>query len=800
MKRKSIISIFMFCIFLLSFNLFSLAADYPTEARFIWVSRWMYSSEKDVREIIQKASQTGFNGVFFQVRGNGTVYYKSKLEMVEERIGGDTATWDPLAVAIDEAHKNGMQLHAWVNTFPGWTGKKAPQSPKQLWNTHRDWFCVDKDGKLMELNGEYVVLSPGIPAVQDYLYNVFMEIVKNYDVDGLHLDYVRYFGSQYSYDSISLSRFKAQYGKTPEDAPAAWDNFRRQQVTDLVARLYKGIHETKPEVCLSAATWGDWDEGYNFYLQDAHGWLARGIIDFVCPMTYTHDPVVYQKNMESHMPNTHGRYIFPGVGIFTMKKAETMNRILSVSDQYPNPDGLKGNAYFDWTGIYKEDKEGNLNPTPMQKVLATERFKKVAQFPVFPWKYEKGNSTPILIDNLKNEPRIIHAREDFNIYADIQLNSNNLAVWKKQPAVFLVYSEEIFTPDYSWSDKQGLKVKTKSKIKGIIPMGPVPDSMMWVSRQPIQGEKAGSPYYCKVVAVDSKGNVFDSELDKVQFYYPAKPYLYKGAVGPSYLVSQFITMDNKSNIWFCDYKKNAIRIIDTKGNEKSFSGFTSIVDENNKVIPITAPSGLAKNPQGDIFVSWGTGTVGYIAKLDSNTGKGFKTWKLKYLPGDLDIDNHGNIFVIERVKSKWHAYSPEGMELEGSPYSINSSTDTQINRGIAVSSDGKKVYVISESQQNVMIFTGSIDSGRLNYNPDKDLTSVSGAAGAIDIDKQGNIYVSDLGNECIKVFTPDGKHFADLAGGNPPITKPRGVAITPDGRDVYIMEMGPGRILHWSKE
>ncbi len=776
------------------------AAELPTEARLLWVSRWMYSSENDVRDIIQKATQTGFNGVLFQVRGNGTAYYKSSFEPVEERIGGDTASWDPLAVAIDEAHKQGIQLHAWVNTYPGWTGKTPPKSPHQLWNAHRDWFCVDKDGKPMELKGDYVVLNPGNPEVKDHLYNVLMEIVEKYDVDGLHLDYVRYFGPQFSYDSISLSRFKSQYGMTPEQSPAQWDNFRRQQVTDLVERVYKGIKSKKPAVALSAATWGDWDEGYNFYLQDAHNWLAQGIIDFICPMTYTHDPSVYEKNMQSHMTNTHGRYIFPGVGIFTMKNVETMKGIMSVSEEYPNPDGLQGYTFFDWTGLYKNNKEGKSVPTDMQKELSLKSFKKSAIFPIFPWKYSQEDIKPILIKGLKNVPRILQPNDHFLIYADIQLNSNKLAQWHKQPAVFLVYSEDIFIPSYQWNDRKGLKIHSKSKIKGMKSMRSIPDSSMWSTLDSLKGEKPGVPYYFKVVAVDSRGNIYDSELYKVQFYYPGKPYVSKGAFGPSYQVAQFVTMDKKGQLWFCDYKTNAIRVIDPEGNDTPYSGITSILDSTNKVIPIKAPSGMASDSQGNIYVSWGAGSEGYFAKLDPLTGKSIKAWPIKYLPGDLDVDKNGHIFVIERIHPRWHVYSQEGMEMTGSPYVMNTAGSTQINRGLAVSPDSKNVYVISESQENVQVYTGNVINESIHYRFDNILTSVSGAAGAVDVDAQGLIYISDLGNECIKVFSSDGKRLADLVGGTPPVSKPRGVAVTPDGKDIYIMEMGPGRMIHWTRK
>src|ERR1041384_2417922 len=82
-----------------------------TEARLLWVSRWMYSNEQDVRTIVRNAKTTGFNMLLFQVRGNATAFYKSFFEPMDEQIGGDTATWDPLSVAVDESKKQGIQIH-----------------------------------------------------------------------------------------------------------------------------------------------------------------------------------------------------------------------------------------------------------------------------------------------------------------------------------------------------------------------------------------------------------------------------------------------------------------------------------------------------------------------------------------------------------------------------------------------------------------------------------------------------------------------------------------------------------------
>ncbi|NIN66992.1 MAG: family 10 glycosylhydrolase, partial [Anaerolineae bacterium] len=104
--------------------LFNQAQEPPTpmvEARALWVPRWSYSSETDVKNIVNKAAQANFNILFFQVRGQADAYYLSQYEPWADRLSGALGQdpgWDPLATAIDEAHAAGLQLHAYVNVYP----------------------------------------------------------------------------------------------------------------------------------------------------------------------------------------------------------------------------------------------------------------------------------------------------------------------------------------------------------------------------------------------------------------------------------------------------------------------------------------------------------------------------------------------------------------------------------------------------------------------------------------------------------------------------------------------------------
>jgi uncharacterized lipoprotein YddW (UPF0748 family) len=152
--------------------------------------------------------------------------------------------------------------------------------------------------------GGIYYLDPGNPDVQAYTTEVYLNVLRNYDVDGIHLDQVRYYEGdalRWGYNPASVARFNAQFGRDPSTQPAPddsrWIAWRRDQVTALVRRIYTQAKAIKPNVAVSAAVvaWGkgpqtaaDWEvqPAYAAVLQDWRGWLSQGIVDYLLPMDY----------------------------------------------------------------------------------------------------------------------------------------------------------------------------------------------------------------------------------------------------------------------------------------------------------------------------------------------------------------------------------------------------------------------------------------------------------------------------------------------------------------------------------
>jgi len=275
--------------------------------RAIWVTRFDYKTSDDVKKIVDNCADAGFNAVLFQVRGNGTAFYQSNLEPWAIELGGTDPGFDPLAVACDEAHARGVELHAYVNVMPAWRGTKPPENPEQLYNKHPEWFWYDQNGNRQALSSFYVSLNPCLPEVREYIVAVFEDLAKRYDIDGLHLDYIRFpneapaiprgSGLDYPRDARTLARYKEATGLTPDENAEAWNQWRTDCVSQLVADIHAMLRQTKPGAVLSASV-GARRENALHHFQDARSWMASGNLDVAILMNYTDSPDEFAQRID----------------------------------------------------------------------------------------------------------------------------------------------------------------------------------------------------------------------------------------------------------------------------------------------------------------------------------------------------------------------------------------------------------------------------------------------------------------------------------------------------------------------
>jgi uncharacterized lipoprotein YddW (UPF0748 family) len=275
------------------------------EARALWVSRFEYSTAASIAAIMTDAKIANLNIVYFQVRGVADALYRSNVEPCSIRLCsklGGTPTWDPLEVAVKEAQDRGIQLHAWINAFTGWTPTSTATcnalvesdagNPRHVLLANPWWRVVDNTGAAHACPNteESVWMSPGIPGVRTQLARVAADITRRYGADGIHLDFIRYPGLKWSHDTTSLRVF----GMNPATNAAAWDNFRRAQVSAAVKETHDSVVAVRPKAVLSAAVWGIYEDKWNWnssrgfsqYFQDPRAWASAGTLDVANPMIY----------------------------------------------------------------------------------------------------------------------------------------------------------------------------------------------------------------------------------------------------------------------------------------------------------------------------------------------------------------------------------------------------------------------------------------------------------------------------------------------------------------------------------
>lgn len=264
------------------------------EVRAVWVTRFGWTDADDIRRIVNDAADAGFNVVLFQVRGAGDAFYRSNLEPWATRLGGALGKdpgWDPLQVALDAAHARGLELHAYMNAFTGWTGSQPPPAsvagaPAHVLLAKPEWRETTQQGEITD-DDNYQWLSPGIEAVRQWNAEVVRDLVTRYEVDGVHLDRIRYGGTGFGWNALSRKAFDAS-------VETDFGRFRTQAVNDQVRRIHQMLQSERPDVRLSAAVWGihtrlpdcTTSQGKADYFQDSWAWAQGGYIDALVPMIY----------------------------------------------------------------------------------------------------------------------------------------------------------------------------------------------------------------------------------------------------------------------------------------------------------------------------------------------------------------------------------------------------------------------------------------------------------------------------------------------------------------------------------
>jgi uncharacterized lipoprotein YddW (UPF0748 family) len=276
---------------LILFVLFVGVGLLPAEVRSLWVLPWNITSPQAIDKVIEDALAANQNELLLEIRyrsdalyttnKNGNRYFNPEPRSYILK----DAVFDPLDYAITAAHAKNLKVQAWVVVFNATPTAKELVANNHIYNNYPQWITYDKDGRQMRSAEQFgYFIDPGIPEVQEYLLDVFSDIVAGYpQLDGLHLDYIRYPSSQWGYHPTSLARLD-EARKNGEII--SWNEWRTRQVTEFVEKCYNRIKSIDPDIMLSAAVFSNIYDARTAYAQDWYDWLDKGIIDRIYPMAY----------------------------------------------------------------------------------------------------------------------------------------------------------------------------------------------------------------------------------------------------------------------------------------------------------------------------------------------------------------------------------------------------------------------------------------------------------------------------------------------------------------------------------
>ena len=382
----------------------ALTNSQQAEFRGFWVDGFNqgFHTPEQVDTLLQRVRAAKMNAVIVQMRKRGDAHYTSPLEpfATQQQEG-----FDALAYLIEKAHHETprIEVHVWVNSHPLWPGSSWPSDPKHILNRCPEIQTEDYDGKRITevgYGGDW-----GHPLYHEWFTKVVLDIVRRYDIDGIHFDYIRYTGERWGYNPVSVERFNRRYGRTgkPEPTDPLWKQWRRDQVTAVVRKIYAQATALKPHLKVSAAliTWGDGPQNtddwvnrsaYRAVFQDWHGWLKEGILDMAIPMVYYNEAnprhaEFYRRWATFLKDHQYGRLGIVGIGNYLNSVENTLRQIDFAREPSPSGNRAHGVNFFSYaatTGVGTE--EGARMYQEQFYTALGDYFNKWVPTPPMPWK------------------------------------------------------------------------------------------------------------------------------------------------------------------------------------------------------------------------------------------------------------------------------------------------------------------------------------------------------------------------------------------------------------------------------
>ena len=323
-------------------------------------------SKKSIDEMIQFAVLNRFNNIVIQVRGRGDAFYNSKFVPKSSLI--KDLDFDPLAYVLPAAKEKGLKVHVWLNAYLLWSSSVKPIQNEHLANTKIEWIDHNQlqnkslkelliDNKNRKNGFEGIYLSPGHPNVNKYLLKVFKELVDEYDIDGIHLDYIRLHDRGYGKNPYAIANFR-KYNNSNNQIDALsldwyssqeWNDFLRKSITELVSDTKDMIMLSNSRIELSAAVKPSLYEARERFSQEWDVWLVAGYLDKAFVMNYAADLKIFAANIDimyDNLPKKYRDRVVVGIATYNQSAEEALTKV-----KYAKVTRFSSVAFFSYNSL-----------------------------------------------------------------------------------------------------------------------------------------------------------------------------------------------------------------------------------------------------------------------------------------------------------------------------------------------------------------------------------------------------------------------------------------------------------------
>lgn len=351
------------------------------EFRAVWVDAWGtgFLNASQVTQLIADCRTYNYNAIIVQMRRRGDAFYTPGITGNDPKTTAIAGSYDALQDILTKARTGSprIEVHCWVTTHVIWSSLTPPSQAGHVFNAHPEYLMRDSTGTNYLAEGYY--LDPGHPEATMWNYVMATNIVRRYDVDGFHWDYIRYPQLNSGYNPTAIARYNAEFGLTgqPSTSDANFSNWRRRQVTDFLRWVNSELLSIRSNLIISCAVFGSRSDAYANRFQDWAAWNNEGIVDICMPMGYTADNSLFQTRVTDAFNNQGVRRVYAGQGSYLNSKENTVFQL-----DYIRNKPLLGSIVYS----YRTPNSGTVDIAGTHSYIRDNHQPTWVDVPAIPWK------------------------------------------------------------------------------------------------------------------------------------------------------------------------------------------------------------------------------------------------------------------------------------------------------------------------------------------------------------------------------------------------------------------------------